>query len=142
MASLFGASVVMGKVILRESFGLSPRVEVCRFCGRDIEVVRFGNIRVDQGVPRRVCMGREPCGTCKEYMRRGIILVSVKDEDLGKDNPYRTGGWVVVTEEYIRRVLLSDSLAEGILAARFSFVPDSVWDGLKIPRTMEDYEKL
>jgi hypothetical protein len=76
----------------------------------------------------------EPCEKCKSYMEQGVILVSVKDEEVGSNNPYRTGGWVVVKESMVRDVVSPPELAEEICKKRFSFVPDKAWDLLGLPR--------
>jgi len=50
------------------------------------------------------------------------------------DNPHRTGGWVVVAEKFVKRVVHLTELVEHMLQTRFAFVPDSVWDKLGLPR--------
>jgi hypothetical protein len=75
------------------------------------------------------------CQQCQKYMQQGIILISVdesKSDDLS--NPYRTGGWVVVKEEAVRRMLPESDVTEQICQKRMSFVPDDVWDQLGLPR--------
>ena len=51
-------------------------------------------------------------------------------------NPYRTGGWVVLTEDAVRRAITGD-VQEYILRVRWAFVPDEVWDVLGLPRGEE-----
>lgn len=48
-------------------------------------------------------------------------------------NPYRTEGWIVVTDEYILRAL-NPKTAQHVLSCRWSFVPDQAWDALGLPR--------
>jgi hypothetical protein len=69
-------------------------------------------------------------------MKRGIILVSIRDgeSESGSDNPYRTGGWIVVTEDAIKRICTDPS---HFLEKRFGFVEDTMWDYLGFPRTKE-----
>lgn len=74
----------------------------------------------------------EPCGECKKLMSQGVILISVRDGEKS-ENPYRTGGWVVVTDEFITKLLKEDA-ASTILKRRWAFVPDSAWDGIGLPR--------
>jgi hypothetical protein len=49
------------------------------------------------------------------------------------DNPYRTGGWCVVRDDFISRVIDSP-LRETILEQRFCFVGDAAWDRMGLPR--------
>jgi len=79
------------------------------------------------------CIDKEPCQKCQDYMEQGIILISVKDGEEG-DNPYRTGGWVVVKEEVIKRMASSEELADNIIKSRVSFVDDETWNLLGLPR--------
>jgi hypothetical protein len=107
---------------------------------KDVGVALFGRMRGDQAAPRRVCLDHEPCDECKKLMEQGIILISVKDSDVGSDNPYRTGGWVVVKDEAIKRALKGDA-GKGILASRIAFVPDLIWDAMGLPRGEHEAEK-
>ena len=82
------------------------------------------------------CIDKEPCSKCKGYMERGIILISVDEEKSKGDmeNPYRTGGWVVVKEEALKRMIQPQELLDQILKQRVAFLPDEVWDLLELPR--------
>ena len=66
-------------------------------------------------------------------MKKGVILISVrKGSDM--DNPYRTGGWVVIKDEAIERMPLDDDTRAGLLKARKGFLEDDAWDKLGLPR--------
>jgi len=113
--------------------GVNPMLVVCFFCQKDRgDLALLGRLRGDVEAPRRGVLDYEPCDECKSYMERGIILISVRDGEKGA-NPYRTGGWVVVTEDFVKRGLEGDALKE-VLAKRVVFVPDEVWDTIKLPR--------
>lgn len=73
----------------------------------------------------------EPCNKCKEYMKQGVILISVRDGESG-NNPYRTGGWVVVKDEAIKRIIDAPMNKE-ILKKRIAFLEDSTWKALGLP---------
>lgn len=137
-------------LILDPQHGVNPSMLQCFYCMKDFGVALLGKqgakIRkalADSGTdpgygderqaPRRVCLDRRPCPECEGYMERGIILISARDSDADEDNPYRTGAWVVVSEDFIRRVL-SPEMAALLLEKRFSFVQDTAWDGLTLPR--------
>lgn len=70
---------------------------------------------------------------CKDYMKQGIILISVRDGEKG-NNPYRTGGWCIVRDEVITRIVNSPELVESILKHRVSFISDIVWDQIGLSR--------
>lgn len=105
--------------------------EQCFICGE-----AKGVTLLDGDAPRQVCLEKEPCAKCKEYMEQGIILISVSEpqnkEEVG--SLYRTGGWVVAKEEVIRRVVQPEALRDDILKSRIAFIPDEVWDVLGLPR--------
>ena len=48
-------------------------------------------------------------------------------------NPFRTGGWVVITDDGIRRAF-TGAIVDQVLTYRWSFVPDEVWDAVGLPR--------
>jgi len=51
-------------------------------------------------------------------------------------NPYRTGGWAVITEEAFAGVF-NGPVVDQIVEMRWSFVPDEVWDAVGLPRGIE-----
>ena len=120
---------------LSKKHGLNPAVPKCFYCLENKnEVILAGVMRDDQEAPRNAVWNMEPCDKCKEYMAKGVILISVdaqRTTDL--KNPYRTGGWVVVTEAAIRMVT-NMPLQEQVLAKRVAFLPDDVWELLGLPK--------
>jgi hypothetical protein len=131
--------------------GVNPSVDVCFFCQQDRGVALLGVLTAsqkrafeeagvtsydDSAAPHRACYSREPCDECKGHMADGVILISVDEEKSGDDpeNPYRTGGWVVVREEAITELINPPELLAHILRARIAFVPDDAWDMLGLPR--------
>jgi hypothetical protein len=122
---------------LSEKHGVNPSVEQCFVCLKDVGVVLFGRLEGDAEAPRKVCLGpsSEPCDECKKLMKQGVILISVdeaKTEDM--QNPWRTGGWCVVKDDFIKRVFNPPELVEHVLARRMAFMPDDAWDALGLPR--------
>jgi hypothetical protein len=124
----------MSSIRLSERHGVNPAVEQCFVCLKDKGLVLFGRMKNDQKAPTKVCMDQEPCEECKDFMKQGIILISV-DEKKSADpqNPWRTGGWVVVKEEFIRRVINSPDLVEDVCRRRMCFLPDEAWRMLGLP---------
>lgn len=131
---------------LSEKHGVNPSVEQCFVCLKDVGVVLFGKINAgrharpadrDPQAPHKVCFGHnsEPCAECKKHMEMGVILISVDEAKTDDErNPYRTGGWCVVNEDFIKRVFQPDELVEHVLKRRMAFMPDEAWDMIGLPR--------
>lgn len=105
-----------------------------------------------------------PCNECKGLMKQGILLISVrvgefdviaKDQENYKaeklryerdhfkahlhyrpfiPNPFRTGGWCVVKEDYVKRVIQPPELLALMLRERWSFIEDDAWNLMGLPR--------
>lgn len=123
-------------IMVSPQHGLNPGLEQCFFCLEDIGVLFFGRLEGDKVAPKRICKGPESCcEKCASYMEQGVILISVREptSEEERKNPYRTGGFVVLKDESIQRVLTGD-VVDHILKARFAFLPDEVWDMLGLPK--------
>jgi hypothetical protein len=121
---------------LSDKHGVNPSISVCFYCNKDKnEIVLPGKLKWDVQAPMRGVWSMEPCGTCKDHMDKGVLLISV-DEAKSTDpqNPWRTGGWVVIKDEAVRRMVKPDVLADSICKRRMAFVPDAAWDMLGLPR--------
>ena len=135
----------MTGVYLHPKHGVNPTIVNCFFCnkpreiwlvGAKVQKFREAGLTRHNGEmkPSIGCVDKEPCDKCKGYMAKGVIMISTKDGEEG-DDPYRTGGWVVVTEECIKRMLpKSQALLENILRSRVCFLHDEAWDVLGLPR--------
>jgi len=123
-------------VKISDKHGVNPSVSQCFYCmGDKNEVILFGKLKGDAEAPRKACIDMEPCEECAGHMEAGIILVSVdkhKTDDI--ENPYRSGGWVVVKDEAVQRWGIDSGDEAAILARRFAFVPDETWDMIGLPR--------
>lgn len=100
----------------------------CFLCGEPAGVVL--DRRLQKTLPRNVgCIDRKPCNKCKEFMKQGIILISVDEiKTHDKTQPYRSGGWCVIKEDAAARIF--GKAPEG----RVAFVTDEAWDKLGLPR--------
>lgn len=108
--------------------GVNPTIPKCFFCGDDKnEIILCGMLVDDKEAPRGMVFDKIPCDQCAEYMRQGIMLISVQDGEEGKENPYRTGKINVVRDDAIRRIVSPESLANQIIEKRCAFIPDSAW---------------
>jgi len=110
-------------------------LDVCFFCGEAMGVVLHRQLR--RVLPRKAVFTHDPCATCKGHMERGVILISVRDGESG-DNPYRTGGWVVVTENAIRKVV-SEPMQTTLLTKRAGFIENTTWEAIGL--SMEGVER-
>lgn len=142
-------------IYLSQAHGVNPAMECCFFCneprgvallgkftrhkaekmfGKELAATLPGNSE-DVEAPRNVVVDRAPCESCRGHMEAGIILISVDEKKTAdKNNPYRTGGWCVIKDETIRRVVHPAELRDTILKARMAFVPDEDWEMLGLPR--------
>lgn len=109
-------------------------MSVCFYCGKDDAVILHR--RLAQVLPRRAVYDKRPCKECASHMEQGVILISVDEEKSGGDmkNPYRTGGFAVVRDEAIERMVNPPELRKQILEARVAFIPDEVWKHLGLPQ--------
>jgi hypothetical protein len=126
------------QIRLSPKYGVNPCIPLCYFCQQPKnEILLLGKLKgKDVEAPRNLTFDQEPCDTCKGYMAQGIILISV-DEEKSKGNtanPYRTGGWAVVTDDAVRRIIKPKELLDDVLTKRVLFVPDGVWDLIGLPR--------
>ena len=120
---------------LSKKHGLNPSLMQCFVCMEDVGVALLGQMKNDAEAPRRICLDHEPCDKCQAHMEQGIVLISV-DENQSSDmqNPYRTGGWCVVREDFVQRVFSPPELVEQVLRKRMAFLPDDAWDMIGLPR--------
>jgi hypothetical protein len=79
----------------------------------------------------------EPCSTCDDWMEKGIILISYSPELTKEEGAeHRTGGWVVVQEDFVRDKMrfFPQPEVEQIVQQRCALLSDWHWDAWKLPR--------
>jgi hypothetical protein len=134
---------------LHKKHGANPSMTQCFYCGKGKEILLVGastgkfkeaGVAVSKDGKMPMYAGvfdMEPCDECKGYMEQGILLISVRDgtEDRGPD-AYRTGGWVVVKDKPFKECFgwLPEELLASLVKQRWSYIPDTVWDGVGLPR--------
>ena len=112
----------------------------CFYCNQPKNEVILDR-RLQSSLKHGMVIDKEPCDQCAEHMKRGIIFISVGDKEHG-DNPYRTGGWIVITEEAVKRIgLRPPSLEAGVLKARVAFIPDEAWAYMGLPKYGQSVEE-
>lgn len=99
----------------------------CFFCGEDSEIVI--NKTLTSYYAKKVkemhskVINKEPCSKCKDYMKKGIIVISVdEDKTEDKNNPYRTGGFWVIKNSAIEDMPIENKLKTSILEKRIMFI--------------------
>ena len=103
----------------------------CFYCGGNSDILM--NKTPTKHLAKKVesmhgkVVSMEPCQTCKEYMKLGIIAITY-DEKLTDDkkNPYRTGGFFVLAEHTIAKLIDDEELLRHILSSRFFFMQHEV----------------
>lgn len=121
-------------VRLSPKHGVNPAIPMCFYCGEPKdEIILAGRMKDDAQAPHNVVWNCAPCDKCTDYMTKGVILISVRNGESG-DNPYRTGGWCVVSDAGITHIIADEALRADILKKRASFVFDKVWDYVGLPR--------
>lgn len=107
----------------------------CFYCNEPAGVVL--DRRLQDTLPKNIgVINHEPCSKCAALMKQGVLLISVDESKIDDPkNPWRSGGWCVVTDACIRRMVTPESLATQILKHRVAFVPDEMWDALELPRS-------
>lgn len=103
----------------------------CFFCGEPKEVIL--DRRLKNTLPRLAVYNREPCDECKKWMEQGVILLSVRDNETDRNNPYRTGRLCVVKDEAIKRMPVDQALIDAALKRRCMFIEDSAWAQMGLP---------
>lgn len=107
-------------------------LDKCYYCMEDKDVIFSTRLRDISSLHGSVT-NMEPCKKCKEYMKEGVILVSIRDgesQEGSPPNPYRTGGWWVLKVEAVKRIFDMDFTGK---LQKFMFIEDSIADavGLK-----------
>lgn len=116
---------------LSPKHGVNPTIPICFYCGESKnEVALLGRInRADDEAPMHALLDYEPCDKCKALMNQGITLIEVSQQPEVDNQPpiaqnlYPTGGWHVVTENFIRNNMQPPELVDNILKKRKAFIP-------------------
>jgi len=121
---------------LSPKHGVNPCIPKCFVCGEDKnEILLMGRLKGDMEAPKGMVFDQSPCEQCKEYMKQGIILISVDEEKTDDpQNPWRTGGWAVIKQSAVERMPLDDRFKRSALKKRVAFLADKIWDSFGLPR--------
>lgn len=64
---------------LSEKHGVNPSLDLCFLCNEPKGVALLGRLPGDAEAPRQAVFDEEPCDKCLEWMKQGIILISVDE---------------------------------------------------------------
>jgi hypothetical protein len=113
----------------------------CYFCGNDAGIAI--NTRLTPAHARNVekmhgmVVDMTPCSECSGHMKKGVILITIDDKKSEKDwnkpppccnggpfipNPYRTGGFFVITDDAVRRIFHPEAMAAHAIKHRWMFI--------------------
>lgn len=131
----------MANITLSPKHGLNPTMGQCYLCGEASgEIAMLGRykernakgevINYDAEAPRRMVLNKQPCPKCKEYMQQGIILIGCTSEPKPNEEPNRSGHFLVVKEDWVKRSVQPQSLQDSILQARVAFIPKELVESL------------
>jgi hypothetical protein len=130
-----------GNIRLSPRWGLNCAIPVCFWCNKDKNEILlpgrlFAKIGDDTEAPRKAVWDKVPCDECKKWMEQGVLFISVDEKKSAGDlnNPYRTGGWAVIKDEAVKRLIQPPELLAQVLKQRVCFLPDEVWELLGLPR--------
>lgn len=120
----------------------------CYFCGGPGELLLHRKLGDVSAMHDKV-ISMTPCSSCESFMRRGIILITIDEEKSpagwnhpapvrvkvgynrykeqpGIPDPFRTGGFFVITEDAFRRYFQGEGIVEFAMKHRFMFVAHKI----------------
>lgn len=131
-------------------FKLDTALTRCFYCGKHDRILinkrltRHGSPKLKELHDKVIDM--EPCNQCKKLMNSGIILIGFDPDKSSpgwqtseRPNPYRTGQFFVVTDDFLERNFgpLDPKSVKSAIKHRFAFMDEAVID-----RILKDYEEL
>jgi len=112
----------------------------CYYCNKNDRILM--NTRLTPTKARQVetahgkVIDMEPCNECSDLMKKGIILLTIDPEKSSPSwekesipNPYRTGGFFVVTEDFCKRVF-PPVMFEWARKHRFMYIEHKAAEGM------------
>lgn len=128
----------------RHETALGVALTKCYFCGGDNSILLNKILVPEMKGKVESCHGKivdmTPCPSCEKMMKMGVILITFDPEKSEPGwnrpsphateeerrrfmpNPYRTGGFFVVRDEFIQRVFQPDEIAGWALKNRWMFI--------------------
>ena len=124
----------MSSLRLSEKHGVNPMIPCCFYCNKNKnEILLMGKMKGDVEAPRGQVIDRVPCDECASYMQQGILFIEIRNDEPQSDNPYRMGGWAVLKEDAVLRILDEDN-GKAVIQRRVCFIETRAWDSVGLPR--------
>lgn len=110
----------------------------CYFCGGDSQILINSRLtprdasNVEKAHQKIINM--EPCDKCSEFMKKGIILLTIDSAKSGENwnkhdgsdylmpDPHRMGGFIVLTENGLRHLCLPPEMEQWAFKKRWMFI--------------------
>lgn len=146
----------------RNNQTLPTALTKCYFCQESFEIV-MSTIFVSPDSERAKrfeemngkVINMIPCQKCQGLMKQGVIIITIDDAKSGKDwwkekmpNPYRTGGWVVLTDEAVVQMCdaiyqpkEAEQMKEWALGNRFMFLEHWVAEKIGLFAAIKKHEE-
>jgi hypothetical protein len=125
------------RIRLSEKHGMNPSLGVCFWCGEeDGTVLLVGQLPGDKEAPRRMTVSYDPCAKCKKRFAQGILLIEASPDPIHEGQvemgagAYPTGRYLVVTQEWIERVIRPPELSQQITRKRNAFIDRETFEAL------------
>lgn len=83
-------------IILSKKHGVNPSINCCVYCGKDLDIILFGQLKNDEEAPKKVCAG-EICDNCLNRLIENKIRLYFDIE---------TGRYVEIPDEYLPKEYL------------------------------------
>ncbi len=104
----------------------------CFYCGEDDRILINSRLTTYQAKKVEEARGkvidREPCSKCQEYMKNGVIVITIDEGKSRGDmtNPYRMGFFGVMTDAAITRMITDEDILNQVLKDRVLWLEHSV----------------
>lgn len=120
---------------LSREHDLNPTIPICFWCLEEKNMILLLGANGGREAPRNTAFDREPCEKCRGYMKQGVILISAKEpkSEAESQNPFRTGGFWVVSEEFVKRVFRPPEMVDHLLKARVGFISNEAAKAFRLP---------
>lgn len=122
----------------------------CFYCGGDDRILLATRYRSDGspvqdlGHAHGAVIDMEPCNKCRELMGLGVIFLTIDEKKSPPGwnseripSPFRTGGFFVVKDDAVRRIINATSLADWAIQHRWMFIEHEVAERLGFFRMAE-----
>lgn len=126
---------------LSAKYGVNPAIPICFWClEKKNMIILFGSALGGREASSNTAFDKEPCDKCRGYMKKGVILISAKEPKSEEEskNPFRTGGFWVVSEDMVRRAFKPQAMVDHALKARVCFISNKAAEAWGLP----GWEKL